>query len=228
MPFSRIALAIGRARPSLAMEAWDVDPRAVRLARRNARQNDLPLDAQKVLDRAARDGSDATWTGTIPAGSGYWTGTNPLLPLWGSVKTWYLTSGSQIRPVAPPALPAPAPDLTDLVIRMDGVGVRRGETLGDFLDAVGERDAGGEHGGERGQVRGPALVCCHARRGIALNVFDRVEPLTRRDEQILAGDVALEIDECLAVRGGHVRQTRRRHRGHAGDGKGARAATPGG
>ena len=63
--------------------------------------------AQKVIDYANGDGSSAVWTGTVPTGAGKWTGTNPLLPLWGSVKPWLMTSGSQFRPAAPPAFGSP-------------------------------------------------------------------------------------------------------------------------
>jgi membrane-associated phospholipid phosphatase len=59
-----------------------------------------------VVWRARTDGSDALWTGAVPAGSGKWTSAPnqfPLLPLWGQVKPWHLTSGSQFRPPPPPA-----------------------------------------------------------------------------------------------------------------------------
>jgi membrane-associated phospholipid phosphatase len=59
--------------------------------------------AVKANARAAADGSDAVWTGTVPTGPGLWTGTNPLEPLQGTWKTWLLTSGSQLRPGPPPA-----------------------------------------------------------------------------------------------------------------------------
>jgi hypothetical protein len=62
--------------------------------------------AQKALARAATDGSDAVWTGTVPTGPGLWVlaaGTTPLEPLEGTWKPWLLTSGSQFRPGPPPA-----------------------------------------------------------------------------------------------------------------------------
>ena len=61
------------------------------------------LVAQRVIERARADGSDAVWTGTVPAGPGKWSGTNPQEPLAGTWKTWVLTSGSQFRPGPPPA-----------------------------------------------------------------------------------------------------------------------------
>jgi membrane-associated phospholipid phosphatase len=66
--------------------------------------------AQKANARAAQDGSDAKFTGTIPTGSGYWvlpTGATPVEPLQGSWKPWFLTSGNQFRPGAPPAFGSP-------------------------------------------------------------------------------------------------------------------------
>jgi hypothetical protein len=49
------------------------------------------------------DGSDASWTGSVPTEPGHWTGTNPVEPLAGSWRPWALTSGNQLRPAAPPA-----------------------------------------------------------------------------------------------------------------------------
>jgi membrane-associated phospholipid phosphatase len=60
--------------------------------------------AQKALARAATDGSDAVWTGTVPTGAGLWTGTNPLEPLQGTWKPWLMTRGDQFRPGPPPAV----------------------------------------------------------------------------------------------------------------------------
>ena len=59
--------------------------------------------ASLVLERARSDGSQATWAGTVPQGEGYWQGTAPLVPMAGLWKTWVLSSGSQLRPVPPPA-----------------------------------------------------------------------------------------------------------------------------
>ncbi|MEK6571570.1 MAG: vanadium-dependent haloperoxidase [Bacteroidota bacterium] len=68
--------------------------------------------AQKVIGRALTDHSDAVWTGTAPTGPGYWFSSEnppqpPLLPLWGSVRPWLMTSGNQFRPSAPPAFRSP-------------------------------------------------------------------------------------------------------------------------
>src|SRR5205807_7789301 len=59
--------------------------------------------AQKALARAATDGSDAVWSGTVPTGPGLWVGTNPAEPLQGTWKPWLLTRGDQFRPGPPPA-----------------------------------------------------------------------------------------------------------------------------
>ena len=60
--------------------------------------------AQKALARAATDGSDATWTGTVPTGPGMWVGKEPLEPLQGTWKPWLMTRGDQFRPGPPPAI----------------------------------------------------------------------------------------------------------------------------
>jgi len=60
--------------------------------------------AQKALARAATDGSDAKWTGTVPTGPGMWVGKNPMEPLQGTWKPWLMTRGDQFRPGPPPAL----------------------------------------------------------------------------------------------------------------------------
>lgn len=60
-----------------------------------------------ALARAATDRSTAVWTGSVPKGPGFWVGAaapaQPLSPLWGQVRPWLMTSGSQFRPAAPPA-----------------------------------------------------------------------------------------------------------------------------
>lgn len=55
-----------------------------------------------VVDRAKQDGSDMTGPVEIPVGPCHWTGINPIAPFEGSVKTWVLSSGSQLRPGPPP------------------------------------------------------------------------------------------------------------------------------
>jgi membrane-associated phospholipid phosphatase len=60
--------------------------------------------AQRALVRAATDGSDAKWTGTVPTGPDRWTGKDPLEPLQGTWKPWLMTRGDQFRPGPPPAV----------------------------------------------------------------------------------------------------------------------------
>src|SRR6266581_1857000 len=64
--------------------------------------------AQKALARAATDGSDAKWTGTVPTGPGMWVGKDPMEPLMGTWKPWLMTRGDQFRPEPPPALDSAA------------------------------------------------------------------------------------------------------------------------
>ena len=67
--------------------------------------------AAQVLARAATDRTSAAWTGTIPVGAGFWTNApapaQPVAPLWGLAKAWFLTSGDQFRPAAPPTVTSP-------------------------------------------------------------------------------------------------------------------------
>jgi membrane-associated phospholipid phosphatase len=72
--------------------------------------------AALVIERAKTDGSDAQWDGTMPSGPGYWTGTNPVLPIAGTWKTWVLASGSEFRPGPPFAY-----DSAELAAEMDEV-----------------------------------------------------------------------------------------------------------
>ncbi len=73
--------------------------------------------AAQVLARAATDGSDAVWTGPIPVGPAFWTNAappaQPVSPLLGQARGWFLTAGNQFRPAAPPAI-ASAAFATDL------------------------------------------------------------------------------------------------------------------
>lgn len=59
--------------------------------------------ADKVIEVARSDGSDAVWTGSVPTGPGRWTGTNPIEPMAGTWRPWVLTFASQFRPGPPPA-----------------------------------------------------------------------------------------------------------------------------
>jgi len=66
--------------------------------------------AAAVLAYAARDGNDAVFTGTFRTGPGLWTPAPPpavaVTPLWGQVRPWLMTSGSEFRPPTPPAFQA--------------------------------------------------------------------------------------------------------------------------
>jgi hypothetical protein len=69
----------------------------------------------RVVDWARQDGSDVQWTGSVPTEPGHWNGTNPILPLAGTWKTWALTSGSELRPGPPPAYDSPE-EAADLAV----------------------------------------------------------------------------------------------------------------
>ena len=65
-----------------------------------------------MVARGMHDRSDAVYAGTPPTGDGIWTGTNPVLPMCGTWKTWILRSGSDIQPEPPYAFGS-AEDLSD-------------------------------------------------------------------------------------------------------------------
>jgi hypothetical protein len=83
-----------------------------------------PMPAQRawLLGRAVgqllvvygqNDRSDTPWDGTMPTGDGIWTGSNPVLPMCGTWKTWFTSSGAEFQPEPPYAYGSPE-DLADL------------------------------------------------------------------------------------------------------------------
>jgi membrane-associated phospholipid phosphatase len=68
--------------------------------------------AAAVVAVARNDGADATFTGPVPTGAGYWFSstkppTPPTTPMLGTMRPWVLASGHQFRPVAPPVFDSP-------------------------------------------------------------------------------------------------------------------------
>ena len=63
--------------------------------------------AAMVIERGKADGSDAQFDGTMPTEPGYWTGEKPALPMFGTLKTFVLSSGSEFRPEPPLAYDSP-------------------------------------------------------------------------------------------------------------------------
>lgn len=58
--------------------------------------------AEQVIAYAKADGADAVWDGVMPTEPGHWTGEKPVAPMAGAWKPWVLSSGSELRPPAPP------------------------------------------------------------------------------------------------------------------------------
>ena len=54
-----------------------------------------------TVRRAQSDGSTAVFAGPQPTGPDIWTGTNPVLPMAGTWKTWCVTSGASPAPEPP-------------------------------------------------------------------------------------------------------------------------------
>jgi membrane-associated phospholipid phosphatase len=62
---------------------------------------------RRLLDRAAGDGAETPWIGTIPVGPEFWVPTPPgflppLLPGWGQVEPWNLHNPDAFVPPEPP------------------------------------------------------------------------------------------------------------------------------
>ena len=66
--------------------------------------------AAAFVAAAKADGSDAVFSGSYPISPGVWGNANPATPLAGGWKTWALSSGSEFRPAAPPAVGTPEAD----------------------------------------------------------------------------------------------------------------------
>lgn len=71
---------------------------------------------ERAVARGRGDGTDARWTGSVPAGPGFWRGAEPALPMAGSWRPWALARGDALRPAAPPAFDGPqmAAELAEL------------------------------------------------------------------------------------------------------------------
>lgn len=54
-----------------------------------------------AVEYGMNDGSGAPFVGPMPTGDGIWTGTNPVLPMCGTWKTWITTSGLEFQPEPP-------------------------------------------------------------------------------------------------------------------------------
>jgi hypothetical protein len=60
----------------------------------------------RIVAAARADNFDAAWNGELPTGPGKWfssVGRPPVLPMLGRMKPFFMTSGAEFRPGAPPA-----------------------------------------------------------------------------------------------------------------------------
>jgi hypothetical protein len=71
---------------------------------------------ERVVARARADGFEAAWTGSVPTGSGKWTGTNPNMPTAGAWKTWIAPWDGKSSIPDPPAWDGP--EMTRAVTEM--------------------------------------------------------------------------------------------------------------
>lgn len=86
------------------------------------------LVGRLVVAYGMRDGSDAVYTDAPPTGDGIWTGTNPVLPMCGTWKTWVLRSGTEIMPEPPYAFGSAA-DLAEVQEVLDVSLARTAEQI---------------------------------------------------------------------------------------------------
>jgi len=77
---------------------------------------------------ARRDGSTNVFSGSMPVGDGYWTGTSPVLPACGTWRTWIATSGAEFQPLPPHAFGS-AEDLADVAAVVDAAAQRTPEQI---------------------------------------------------------------------------------------------------
>ena len=69
--------------------------------------------AAAIIDAAKNDRAGATWSGSVPTGTGKWASLAqpprpPLGPQLGEARPFFMTTGSDFRPAGPPAYDSPA------------------------------------------------------------------------------------------------------------------------
>ncbi len=94
----------------------------------------------QLIEHVKTDGFTTPWTGTVPTGPGYWIPTSlpPAGGTLGGVKPYFLTSGSQFRPVPPPAYGSVAfnTDLAEVVTLAQSITPEQ-LAIAKFWDAPG-------------------------------------------------------------------------------------------
>jgi membrane-associated phospholipid phosphatase len=73
--------------------------------------------AEKVIEKARADGSDAVWTGSVPTGPCKWIGTNPGNVTATDWRPLLLNSPNQFRPAPPPACDSPQAQAETMAVR---------------------------------------------------------------------------------------------------------------
>ncbi len=68
---------------------------------------------QLLVIYGRHDRSNTGWDGSMPSGEGIWSGTNPALPMCGTWKTWFTSSGAEFQPEPPYTFGSPE-DLADV------------------------------------------------------------------------------------------------------------------
>jgi membrane-associated phospholipid phosphatase len=91
--------------------------------------------AERVIQYAQTDGSDAQWDGVIPSGPCNWTGANPIAPATGTWQTWVLSSGSEFR--SPPPLDCTSPEKEAEMAELRNVERTRPRSVVAFFNEYG-------------------------------------------------------------------------------------------
>lgn len=81
-----------------------------------------------AVRRAHADGADRVFIGVPPVGDGLWTGTNPVLPMCGTWRTWIATDGGEFQPEPPYAFGSTA-DLAEIAAIVAAAAARTPEQV---------------------------------------------------------------------------------------------------
>lgn len=95
--------------------------------------------AEKVVERARKDGSDAVWKGKVPNKPGLWSGTNPFGATVGTWKTWVLDSSNQFRPAPPPDFAKDMDELRNATISAPAKARAFYHAFNDFWSEITDR-----------------------------------------------------------------------------------------
>ena len=166
---------------TLSFHALEHEAGEARIAAGVARRSDVDAGyaigravAAKVIEWAKADGSDAAWTGSVPAGANVWQPTPnkfvspPFDATAGAWRTWVIPSGSAFRPGPPPAVGSPAftKDLNELRALSTGRTLEQADLARYWAT---DAPSGKWEAFMRDEIAARALPLLHAARALALS-----------------------------------------------------------